>query len=205
MITQVWHVPCRANIRMSDQGMKMYRKLMWAAAAVLALAPFEAQATTLAFRFETQDAQFTANGALTISDALDSAGGYDVTGIGGTVSGPNGGAITGLVTNPSAPSADDDGSRVYDNVVFPSGPWVDASGLLFAAGEHDYNLYSKRWMYYPSSFDPAQNYNPGDILGRLSVMNIPEPATWLMMGLGFAALGAAGGRSSRRDCRTAFD
>jgi len=186
---------------MSDEGMKMYRKLMWAAAAVLALAPFEVQATTLAFRSETQNAQFTATGALTISDALDSAGGYDVTGIGGTVGGPNGGAIAGLVTNPGAPSADDDGSRVYDNVVFPSGPWVDASGLLFAAGGHDYNLYSKRWIYSLSSFNPAGN----DILGRLSVMNIPEPATWLMMGLGFAALGAAGGRSSRRECRTAFD
>ncbi len=183
----------------------MSRKLMWAAAAVLALAPFEAQATTLAFRFETQNAPFTVTGELTISDALGSAGGYDVTGISGTVSGPNGGAITSLVTNPSAPSADDDGSWVYDNVVFPSGPWVDASGLLFAAGGHDYNLYSERWIYYLSSFNPAGNYDPGETLGRLSVMNMPEPATWLMMGLGFAALGAAGGRSSRRDCRTAFD
>ena len=205
MITLLWHVPCRANIRMSDQGMKMYRKLMWAAAAVLALAPFKAQATTLAFRFETQNAQFTKTGELTISDALDSAGGYDVTGIGGAVSGPNGGAITGLATNPSAPSAYDDGSWAYDNVVFPLGPWVDASGLLFAAGGHDHNLYSEGWIHYLSSFNPAGNFNPGETLGRLSVTNIPEPATWLMMGLGFAALGAAGGRSSRRDSRTAFD
>ena len=185
--------------------MKMYRKLMWAAAAVLALAPLEAQATILAFRFETQNAQFTATGALTISDALDSAGEYDVTGIGGTVRGPNGGAITGLVTNPSAPSAYDDGSWVYDNVVFPSGPRVDASGLLFAAGGHDHNLHSEGWIDHLSSFNPAGNYSPGETLGRLSATNIPEPATWLMMGLGFAALGAAGGRFSRRDGRTAFD
>jgi len=184
--------------------MKMYRKLMWTAVAVLSLAPFEAQATTLPFRFETQNAQFTVTGELTISDALDSAGGY-VTGVSETESGPNGRAITGLVTNPSAPFAYGDGSWVYDNVVFPSGPWVDASGILFAAGGHDYNLYSKGWIHYLSSFNPAGNYNPGETLGRISVASIPEPATWLMMGLGFAALGAAGGRSSRRDCRTAFD
>ncbi|HKN28942.1 MAG TPA: hypothetical protein VJY34_14070 [Roseiarcus sp.] len=68
----------------------MYRKLMWAAAAALALAPSEAQATTLAFSFETTDARFSVSGDLTIANTLDSAGGYDVTGISGTVSGPNG-------------------------------------------------------------------------------------------------------------------
>ena len=77
---------------MSNLGIKMVRKLVWAAAAILALAPLEAGAATLAFSFETQDGVFSGSGDLTISNSLDSAGGYDVTGISGTLSGPNGGA-----------------------------------------------------------------------------------------------------------------
>jgi PEP-CTERM motif len=185
---QLWHVPCRESVSLSNQGMKMYRKLMWAAAAVLALVPFEAQATTLAFSFGTADAQFSVSG--------------DATGISGTASGSNGGAITDLETNPSEPAAYNDGS--WDNVVFPSGPWLDDNlGVLFTAGGYGYNLYSEGWSYYLSSFNPARNYNPGEV-GHSADATIPEPATWLMVALGFAALGAAGSRSSRRDRWAAF-
>jgi hypothetical protein len=160
---------------------------MW---AVLALVPFEAQATTLAFNFGTADAQFSVSG--------------DATGISGTASGPNGGAITDIETNPSEPAAHNDGS--CDNIVFPSGPWVDNLGLLFTAGGYGYNnsLYSEGWTYYLSSFNPAGNHNPGEVSGHLTIATIPEPATWLAVALGFAALGAAGSRSSRRDRWVAF-
>ena len=143
---------------------------MWAA-AVLALAPFEAQATTIAFSFETVDTTFSVSGDLTISDTLDSAGGYDVTGISGTVSGPHGGAIT-FVSNPNQPAAYDDGSWAYDNIVFPSGQWVDNSGLLFAAAGYDYDLYSEGLVYYLSSYNPAGNYKPGEVVGRPAVVTI---------------------------------
>ena len=110
----------------------MVRELLSAAAAALALAPFEAHATTMVFSFET--ATFSVSGDVAVSDTLDSIGGYDVTGISGAVSGPNGGAITTLIANPTRPAAYGNGSRVYDTVVFSSGPWVDGSGLLFATG-----------------------------------------------------------------------
>ena len=183
----------------------MYRKLACAVAAALALAPIEAQAKILAFDFDTADGALAVSGDLTISDTLDSAGGYDVTGISGTVSGPNGGSIA-LVANPIQPasSLDSSGRWIYDNVVFSSGPWVDNLGLLFSAGGFSYNLYNSGWTYYLSSSNPAGNYNPGEVVGRLTVSTIPESATWLMMGLGFAALGLAGRAASRGDRMAAF-
>ena len=189
---------------MSNVGLNMYRKLACAAVLALALAPLEAQATTLAFNFDTTDGVFTVSGDLTIANSLDSAGGYDVTGMSGTVSGPDGGSIA-LVANPAQPatSLDSMGAWLYDNVVYPSGPWVDNSGLLFAAGGFRYNLYTSGLTYYLSSYNPAGGYNPGEV-GRLKVSPIPEPATWLMMGLGFAALGAGRRAASRGNRAAAF-
>ena len=127
-----------------------------------------------------------------------------MTGISATVAGPNGGSAA-LVMNPDRPAAglDSSGSWIYDNVVFSSGPWVDNAGLLFSAGGFGYNLYSSGLVYYLSSSNPAGNYDPGE-RGRLEFSAIPESATWLMMGLGFAALGAAGRAASRGDRLAAF-
>ena len=176
----------------------MYRKLTWAAAAILALAPLEAEAAMLSFSFETNDTTFVVSGELTVSNTPDSAGGYDVTGISGAVSGPNGGALS-LVANPTPSEPYNNGAWIYDNVLFTSAPWVDNSGLLFATGGYDYNLYSSGPLYYLSSYNPAGTYNPGQAVGHLRITPIPEPATWLMMGLGFAGLGAAGSRAKRRE------
>jgi len=99
------------------------------------------------------------------------------------------------VTNPNQPGAYNDGLWTYDNVVFPSGVRVDSAGLLFAAGDYDYNLYSQAIIYYLSSFNPAGSYNPGEIVGGPALTSIPEAATWLM-GLGLAAL-CVGGRRPR--------
>ena len=134
---------------MLNTGIKMVRKLAWAAAAILALAPLEAGAATLAFSFETQDGVFSGSGDLTVSNTLDSAGGYDVTSISGTLGGPGGGAMT-LVANPSQPatSTDSTGSWYYDNVVYTSAPWLDLSGLLFEAGGFEYNLFVSGADYF---------------------------------------------------------
>ncbi len=188
---------------MSNLGIKMVRKLVWAAALILALAPLSAGAATLAFSFETQDGVFSGSGDLTISNSLDSAGGYDVTGISGTLSGPNGGAMT-LVANPNQPAAstDNSGSWYYDNVVYTSGSWFDNAGLLFTAGIFEYNLFTVGSDYILSSHNPQGSFS-GQAVDRLTLTAIPEPATWLMMGLGFVALGLGGGRAARRN-RAAF-
>ena len=52
----------------------------------------------------------------------------------------------------------------------------------------------------PLSFNGVEYLNPDGsavaISTALSVATVPEPATWTMMGLGFAALGFAGYRAS---------
>lgn len=174
--------------------MKMYRKLMWAAAAVLALVPFEARATTVAFRFETAQTQLNVSGGLPIPDTLDLAGGYDVTGIGGSAGGSNG-AISGLLT---AAPFDFDWQR-NANVVFPFGPWVDSADHTFAAGEDAYDSDSRGLTDYRSSLNLAANRDFGERVNSVAVATIPEPATWLMVGFGFVALGVMGRSSPRRN------
>ena len=116
LITHLRHVSCREGGMMSNTGIKMTRKLAWAAAAILALAPLEAEAATLAFSFETQDGVFSGSGDLMVSDTLDSAGGYDVTGLSGTLSGPGGGAMTLVAkirsSRPPAPTAPARGTTI---------------------------------------------------------------------------------------------
>ncbi len=173
----------------------MVRIWIGAAAAILAAAPLEAEAGTLAFSFETST--MTVSGDLAVSNTPNAIGGYDVTGLTGTLhmNGSNAAAIS-LVVNPNQPYAFT-GAWIYDNVVFASGSWIDNSGLLFTDGAYGYNLYESGLVTYLSSFNPAGDYNPGQVVDALTVSVIPEPATWIMMGLGFAALGAAGRRRDR--------
>jgi PEP-CTERM motif-containing protein len=178
--------------------MMIHRQLLWAGA--FALAPFSAHAGMIAFDFDTQDGLYRIYGDLTVSNTLDSVGGYDVTGISGTVVGAGGGAITGLIANPTRPDYYDNGSWIYDNVVFATPPNVDYWGVLFAAGGYDYNVYSVGsvgWTYYLSTNNPGGNFW-GEPIGSATVTSIPEPATWLMIGLGLAGLGLAGLRETRK-------
>jgi hypothetical protein len=179
----------------------MKRSLTMAFAAFLAAAPLTARASTMEFSFETDG--FVISGVLTASDTLNSAGGYDITGISGNVSSQGGGAITGLIAKPGqpAPSTDSTGSWNYDDVVFGSGPAFDLYGVLFDAGagadSYSYNLYFDGTVAYLSTRNPAGNF--WGEAGELTLSAVPEPATWLMIGIGFAALGAAGRRVRNRD------
>jgi len=88
-------------------------------------------------------------------------------------------------------------------VLFTTGAYFDNPGLLFAAGGYAYNLFSEGSTYFLSSYDSEGSYFPGETVGSV-VVSIPEPATWLMMGLGFAVLGLDGRRASREAGRAAF-
>ncbi len=102
------------------------------------------------FNFTSFDGSFTVSGQLTTANSLDAAGGYDITGIAGSVVGPNGAAISGLVSNPnpSAESTSPDGVFIYDNVLLAnSSPPLDYGGILLTSNNLEYNIYYQDGRY----------------------------------------------------------
>ena len=185
----------------------MKKAVKWAFVAGLGLGPVGANAATYDFDFSTTDSLFSATGAITTADTLDAIGGYDVLAIAGTIFGPGfgpTGAVIALAPNPSQPFPANNPIYQYDNVYFPGGPApFDANGILFTAGGYDYNLYSDGLMAYLSTDNPAGVYFPGAAIAfsdpiQDSVVSAPEPSTWALILLGFAALGLAAQRKTRR-------
>ena len=102
------------------------------------------------FNFTSFDGSFTVSGQLTTSNSLDAAGGYDITGISGSVVGPNGAAIGNLISNPNpaAESISPDGVFIYDNVLLAnSSPSLDYGGILFTANNIEYNIFYQNGQY----------------------------------------------------------
>ena len=102
------------------------------------------------FNFTSFDGSFTVTGQLSTAASLDAVGGYDVTGIAGSVVGSNGGAITSLINNPnpSAESISPDGVFIYDNVLLSnSSPLLDYGGVLFTANNIEYNIFYQNGNY----------------------------------------------------------
>jgi Putative Ig domain len=102
------------------------------------------------FNFTSFDGTFTVTGQLNTASSLDAVGGYDVTGVAGSVVGPNGGAISSLINNPnpSAESISPDGVFIYDNVLLAnSSPSLDYGGLLFTSNNLEYNIFYQNGQY----------------------------------------------------------
>jgi hypothetical protein len=148
-----------------------------------------------------QPAQATLS--ITTSDTLNSLGGFDVTGISGSVDGDE---VTGLTPNPNQPtwSYSPDGLFLFDNVLFPDQPsWLSNPGVLFtSAGGFEYNLFSDS----PTQYElykalPGVGYVANSV-GMVSAQQIlqsvgardgaiPEPTTWALLIAGFGAIGLA--------------
>ncbi len=134
---------------------------------------------------------FDLSAVITTSNSLDALGGYDITAISGTVTGPSSGAITGLLSNPNQPN---EGTYYagsygwnYDNVLFAGSVPFDNNGILFSFGTDVLaNLYSVGSSFYLSVDNPSSFWNPGD-LGTLSVSD--PPATPLPAALPLFATG----------------
>ena len=163
--------------------------------AAVVLTASAADAKVYSFHYASTDGSLQAAGQIT----ADASG--EATGVSGEISGLVNDAITGLVANPafSGSAYSPDGAFIYDDAFFAgSGQFVDWYGLLFttASGGGYWNL----WGNAPGSYSlwesaPGYGY-PVSTSGTLSIAGAPEPSTWLMMGLGFAGLFAAG--ASRR-------
>ena len=135
---------------------------------------------------------------ITTSDIPDPSfsGGYDVTGITGSVTGF--GPIVGLIPADPVTAEVGGGTNIapINNVFFPSGPFFDSAGLGFVFdpsvqtsqligggiwydGTGDqYSLFIGNWLLW----------NHGG-LEVTAVAAVPEPSTWAMMLLGFAGIG----------------
>lgn len=171
--------------------------------AALALSSTSAKANLINFDFATTSGNgFDIVGTLNISNTLDSVGGYDITGISGTVFYLGGGItstnISSLVNNPNQPNAYNNGTYIYDNVGYAGNPHLDDNGVLFTAGKYSYNIYYNDGVYYLSTDKPGGTYNPGDPGNLFTTSGVPELSTWGMMLIGFATIGFAAYRRAKK-------
>ena len=170
--------------------------MMAALVTAVLLSVTASNAATYNFTFQSSDAELNATGEFTVNAA------DDVTSVSGAISGLTNQTISGVTANPSFPSASysPDGSFIYNNLYSPTGMAFDYSGLLFTTAQNPggyWNLWASSPGTY-SLYESAGSYNyPIQEFGSLSVAGTPEPSTWAMLALGFAALSFVGRRRQR--------
>lgn len=154
-------------------------------AAVTAMAPASAATYVLNYTGTSgEPLPTTATLKITTANTLNLSGGYDILSASGTV---NGVAITDLAAlNPAGFNT--------DNIFFAADPHVSNSGFgwnapgvtgnLFSNGPGSYSLYQFDGGNYTIATD-----------GLLSVSQVPEPASWALLVIGF---GMVGGFARRR-------
>ena len=159
-----------------------------AGAAVLALTASVAQATTDSFVYtSTTSAPSSATGMITFHSI--GGGVYEITDITGFVDGDK---ITNLVPNSNPPGAvtSTDGLFIYDNDVYSGAPTLSNPGVLFDGQSGiEYNLFSQGPSYV--LYEGVNNaFGPNSVGTFALAGGAPESATWLMMVMGVAAIGA---------------
>jgi hypothetical protein len=158
----------------------------------------QAQAATWLLDYTATNgaAPSAANLTIETADTIDAAGGYDVLSISGDVDGE---AVTGLIANPNQPfpAYSNDGLFIFDNVFFANGaPVLSNPGLFFSGASGDeYNLFSDNptvYELYKATSGVGYQANSVGVLTYSDppgVAGVPEPAVWVMMILGFGAVG----------------
>ena len=182
--------------------------------AALVLAAGDAQAATWLLDYTATDGGVPSQASVTveISDTVNAVGGYDVTGVTGQVDGD---AITGLIANPGQPFASysADGWFIFDNVMWTDGaPTLSNPGLFFSGASGDeYNLFSDNastYELYDARAGVGYVAHSVGVLGADlaphdfsldEVVGVPEPASWVLMILGFGSVGAVLRRRRSRE------
>ena len=152
-------------------------------------------ATTVPAAATTYDFSYTGalsgNLIITTSDTLDAVGGFDITGVSGTL---GGNAITSLFNNPNQPNPSF-GAFTWDNVLFPSGVHAfDRFGIAFTTATGTFNIFDAIADGGTTNTDTpyglivaetgAETFGTGTLITA-----VPEPSTWAMMILGFFGVG----------------
>jgi len=160
-----------------------------AGAAVLSIA-FAASAQAKVYDFSFTGTDVSGSGVITTADASATSAVTSITGaVYDSDVGVGGFDITGLSSYAGA-----------DNLLYPTAaPYVDFGGVSFTTnGGGDYNfglggsgplgLILNSSVFNPGGYPVSA---PGSVDISLNVAAVPEPATWAMMLMGFAGLGAA--------------
>lgn len=160
--------------------------------AALSTAAVPGYALTFAFSYGATNAAapLAASGLLMTADTVNAGGGYDVTGISGTVDGDSIVALTPNSTQ-AAVSTSSDRLFTYDNVVFGPAPSLSNAGVLFTSADgFEYNLFSDSATTY-ELYQAAHGTYTAHSVGALILADVPEPTTWALMLTGFAMVGFA--------------
>ena len=196
--------------------MKVHQTIAASAIVLAAMSISAANAAVYSFDFLSADNVYNAVGTFTTANLVTSnpAAGYRITDIAGTVSGPGGGAITGLVepaTYADFPnhSTSPLGAFWIDNTYFPgTAPYIDLWGVAFTTtgSGNEWNMWANNWdptagdglpsgtpSYSLYEYTSGSGYTVQETSGSKSpvkaISAVPEPATWTMMLLGFLGLG----------------
>lgn len=144
-----------------------------------------AQASTVEYAFQFSGNGFSGSGDISVNSQLV-AGGYDITGITGSIQGPSSsstGAITSLDTQPGTPNATGlytDAATglqwLYNDVMYLGTVPFDNNGVLFSFGNNDVgNIYSIGTQLYLSVSNPVSDFDPGAPIA-FTVAAAPIPA-----------------------------